>query len=80
MRKQIIFPKLSSKTSEGILISWNKNVGEIIQSGEVLYEVETDKVVHEIESPFAGSLSKLLVSEGDEVSVGRILAEIEIIE
>ena len=63
---------------QAVLVSWNKGVGDSVKEGEALFEVETDKVVSEIEAEASGRLSRILVQEGEEVLPGRVVAEIEV--
>jgi pyruvate dehydrogenase E2 component (dihydrolipoamide acetyltransferase) len=57
----------------GVVTRWLKNVGEQVEKGEPLYELDTDKVTQEVESPFSGVLLKIAVVEG-EAPVGTTLA------
>jgi len=59
------------------IVKWLKREGEKVEKGEPLYEVETAKVVTEVESPTSGTLTKILVPEGTEVHVGKIIAIIK---
>ena len=67
MSKVMIMPKLGMTMKEGTLITWNKKEGEKIEVGEVLFQVETDKLTNDIESNETGIVRKLLVEEGDVV-------------
>lgn len=78
MIKEICVPKLGAKMEQAVLVSWNKGVGDSVEEGEALFEVETDKVVSEIEAEASGRLSRILVREGEEVLPGRVVAEIEV--
>ncbi len=78
MIKEICVPKLGAKMEQAVLVSWNKGVGDSVEEGEALFEVETDKVVSEIEAEASGRLSRILVQEGEEVLPGRVVAEIEV--
>lgn len=77
MIKTIKMPKLSANMETGIIVSWNKQPGEIVSKGDVLFEVETDKVVSEVESLDNGILKKTFFQEGDSVNVDEIVAELE---
>jgi pyruvate/2-oxoglutarate dehydrogenase complex dihydrolipoamide acyltransferase (E2) component len=77
MVREIIFPKISTKTDKGIITAWHREIGEQVKAGELLYEVETEKAVHEVESPITGVVSQILVTVGDEVAVDDVLAEID---
>lgn len=80
MKREIIFPKISTKTSTGIITTWFKPVGSEVKAGELLYEVETEKAVHEVESPFAGVVKEVLVEIGDEVNIDDVLAVLDEVE
>lgn len=80
MQKMIKMPKLSDKMEKGVLVAWNKKPGENVKKGDVIFELETDKVVSEIESMENGTLEKVLYEEGDEIGVDEIVAVIECAE
>ena len=62
-------PKLGFDMAEGTLIEWTKAEGDTVSQGDVLAEIETDKVTVEIEAPADGTILKFLVSAGDIVPV-----------
>jgi pyruvate dehydrogenase E2 component (dihydrolipoamide acetyltransferase) len=70
MAETINMPKLGFDMAEGTLVRWVKKVGETINKGEVLAEIETDKATVEVESSASGVVRKLLVDEGAVVPVG----------
>jgi pyruvate dehydrogenase E2 component (dihydrolipoamide acetyltransferase) len=72
----IIMPKMGDAMEEGTLLRWLKQVGDEINVGDPLAEIETDKVSLEIESQEAGVLSKLFVEEGATVPIGSAIATI----
>lgn len=78
MEKAIIMPKLSAKMEKGVLTAWVKNEGDAVKKGDILFEVETDKVVSEVESLENGILARTCFDEGDEVSVGAVVAIIKV--
>jgi pyruvate/2-oxoglutarate dehydrogenase complex dihydrolipoamide acyltransferase (E2) component len=57
--------------------SWLKRVGDRVEAGEPLVEVETDKATEEIEAPVSGTLSDILAEEGDEVKAEGVIAIID---
>jgi pyruvate dehydrogenase E2 component (dihydrolipoamide acetyltransferase) len=67
-------PKLSDTMTEGRLISWKKSVGEKIERGDILAEVETDKANMELESFSSGILLETRVKPGDMAVVGTVIA------
>ena len=69
MVTEVIMPKLGLTMEEGTIIRWHKQIGERVEIGEVLFELETDKTAMEFESPVAGTLLKILVPEGEAVPV-----------
>ena len=72
----IEMPKLSDTMSVGTLVKWHKNIGDSIQNGDILAEVETDKATMELENFDDGTLIEIFVGEGEEVPVGSPLAAI----
>jgi pyruvate dehydrogenase E2 component (dihydrolipoamide acetyltransferase) len=67
-------PKLGLTMEVGVVVSWRKKEGEIVQKDEAVLEVETDKIVTDVQSPQSGVLLKVLVPEGSEVKVQTVLA------
>ncbi|MGC2854269.1 pyruvate dehydrogenase complex dihydrolipoamide acetyltransferase [Novispirillum sp. DQ9] len=75
MATHILMPALSPTMTEGKLAKWLKKEGDVVESGEVLCEIETDKATMEFEAADDGVLGKILVAEGTEgVTVNRPIA------
>lgn len=72
----ILMPQLGETVAEGTVSKWHKNIGDDIKSGEILFEIETDKTSMEIPATTDGKLTKILVNEGETSSVGSIVAVI----
>jgi pyruvate dehydrogenase E2 component (dihydrolipoamide acetyltransferase) len=70
----VIMPKMGDGMEEGTLLRWLKQVGDSIEIGDPIAEIETDKVSIEIESTEGGVLTKTLVSEGQAVPIGTSIA------
>ena len=77
MSIEVKVPDLPESVADGVLMSWQKSVGEQVGRDERLVDIETDKVVLEIPAPGAGVISKILKSDGDVVTSGEVLAIIE---
>ncbi|MDP2990291.1 MAG: biotin/lipoyl-containing protein, partial [Kiritimatiellota bacterium] len=69
MVQTVIMPKLGQTVEESTILKWHKHEGEPVKKGEILFEIETDKAVLEIESFFEGTLLKIVVDEGQTVPV-----------
>jgi len=74
MATYIEMPKLADTMTEGTLVKWRKNVGDKVEVGDVVAEVETDKATMEMEAFDKGTLHKYLVSEGQKVPIGAPIA------
>ncbi len=74
MIKEIKMPNLGTTTNEMKIVRWNKNVGDEIKRGELLFEVETDKAVMEVESYLSGYLKKIIVEADGMVETGSVVA------
>lgn len=73
---EVIMPKLGLTMESGVIEKWHKQEGDLVQEGEVLFEVMTDKVSLEVESYYSGYLRKILKKEGEEVPVTEVVAYI----
>lgn len=84
MAVEIIMPKLGVDMQEGEIIEWKKQVGDTVNEGDVLLEINSDKTSMEIEAEDSGVLLKIVRQEGDVVPVteviGYIGAEGEVVE
>lgn len=77
MANKVIVPQIGPQMKKGILVSWEKQDGDHVNNGDVLYEIETDKVVSQVEAEAEGILCNITAEEGDEVFPGTVIAEIE---
>src|SRR5918911_4465598 len=73
---EVVMPQMGVSVSEGTITKWLKQVGEEVQADGPLLEISTDKVDTEVPSPGAGTVSEILVQEGETVAVGTLLARI----
>jgi 2-oxoglutarate dehydrogenase E2 component (dihydrolipoamide succinyltransferase) len=76
MASEVKVPALGESISSGILAKWHVANGDRVLSGQILYDLETDKITSEGTAEVAGTVT-LKVAEGDEVEVGAVIAEIE---
>ena len=74
---QVTMPQLGEGVEEGTIGKWLKAVGDPVRVGDPLVEVVTDKVNAEVPSPFEGTLTKILVQEGDTVGNDAPIAEVD---
>ncbi len=74
MAETINMPKLGFDMAEGMLVRWVKQVGETINKGDVLAEIETDKATVEVESPASGVVLQHIVEQGTVVPVNAPIA------
>ncbi|AQM41888.1 MULTISPECIES: dihydrolipoyllysine-residue succinyltransferase [Staphylococcus] len=71
---EVKVPELAESITEGTIAEWLKQVGDSVDKGEAILELETDKVNVEVVSEEAGVLQELLANEGDTVEVGQSIA------
>jgi pyruvate dehydrogenase E2 component (dihydrolipoamide acetyltransferase) len=69
MVRPITMPKLGQSEEVGTLVRWRKKVGDTVAKGDILFEIETDKALLEVESFFEGTLLKTVVQEGTTVPI-----------
>ena len=70
----VTMPRLSDTMEEGTVASWLKNVGDKVEEGDILAEIETDKATMEFESFYAGTLLHIGIQEGEGAPVDSLLA------
>ena len=74
---ELRMPKMGDGMVEGTILSWLKKEGDPIKEGESVAEIETDKANVEIPSEESGVLAKIVVTEGQTVPVGAVIAQVE---
>ena len=72
----VVMPRLSDSMEEGTILQWLKQVGDEVAVGDELVEIETDKANMAYESDLAGTLTEILVQEGETVAIGTPIARV----
>ncbi len=72
----VLMPQLGETVTEGTIADWHKQPGDAVEKGDILLDVETDKVATEITAPVSGTLASIEVPQGETVDVGTVLAVI----
>lgn len=75
MNTEIKIPSVGESISSGLLSVWHKAEGDLVQSGDLLFTLETDKISTEVNASASGILAHL-VPEGEEVKIGQVVATI----
>ncbi len=73
----VVMPQMGESIVEGTLTKWLKKPGERVERDEPLFEISTDKVDTEIPAPAAGTLSEVLVQEGETVGINTVVARLD---
>ena len=76
MPTPVTMPQLGETVVEGTITKWLKHEGDTVERDEPLFEISTDKVDTEVPSPASGTLTQILVQEGETVDVGTKLGQI----
>ena len=76
MAYEILMPQLGLTMEEGTVSQWIKHEGDAVKAGDVVAEITTDKLTHELQSERDGVLLKIVAQEGEDVPVKGILAYI----
>ena len=77
MRIAVEMPNLGHDIEIGKIVAWLKNIGDTVARGDVLAEVETEKVTTEVESFDSGVLVEIVQDVGTEVGIGEVIAYLE---
>ncbi|MDR6748640.1 dihydrolipoamide acetyltransferase family protein [Bacillus pumilus] len=76
MAVEVVMPKLGMSMKEGTVSVWNKEVGEIVNKGESIASINSEKIEMEIESPAEGTILDIKVPEGEGVPPGTVICYI----
>jgi pyruvate dehydrogenase E2 component (dihydrolipoamide acetyltransferase) len=71
---EVTMPQMGADMTEGTLLRWLKDVGDSVERGDILAEIETDKATIELEAYESGTLIKRVAGEGDIIPVGDVIA------
>ena len=77
MVTEVKVPILAESVAEATLMKWHKKVGDNVQRGDSLIDIETDKVTLEVAAPDSGVLSEILKYDGEEVQSDEVIARID---
>jgi len=73
MSVELALPKWGLTMEDATVVAWHVEVGDEVTAGQVVAEVETEKVENELEAPCDGIIAKILVEEDETVDVGTVL-------
>jgi pyruvate/2-oxoglutarate dehydrogenase complex dihydrolipoamide acyltransferase (E2) component len=74
----VVTPAAGESVTEGEIVEWHFRVGDAIKRDDVIVEIATDKINVDLPSPATGTVTELLVEEGDTVTVGQVIARIAV--
>ena len=77
MSVEVVLPKVDMDMESGIIAAWHVNDGDAVRAGDILFEMETNKAVMEVESPAAGRIRNLAAITGEPIPVGTAVAWID---
>ena len=77
MRHQVLMPRLAEEAEEGVVVTWFTELGASVNEGDLLAELQVEKVSSELRSPFSGRVAQLLVEPGGVARQGAPIAVIE---
>ncbi len=77
MRLPIEMPNLGHDIEAGKIVAWVKKIGDAVERGDVVAEVETEKVTMEVEAFDAGTLVEIVQDVGSEAGTGEVIAYLE---
>jgi 2-oxoglutarate decarboxylase len=72
----VVTPAAGESVSEGTILEWHVKVGDFIKVNDTIVEISTDKVDLELPAPASGTVTEILVEEGDTVTVGQVIARL----
>src|ERR1700682_884077 len=73
---EVVTPAAGESVTEGTILEWHVKVGDFIKVDDTIVEISTDKVDLELPSPASGTVTEILIEEGETVAVGQVIARI----
>lgn len=77
MKMTLKLGRYGMQMEEATIVRWHKQPGDPIAQGDILYEIETEKVTQEVEAPGEGRFIEALVPEGESAQVGQAVCVVE---
>ena len=77
MTTDVVVPELGESVVEATIAAWIVKPGAVVKAGDVIVELETDKVSLEVEAPADGVLAEIRAAEGSDVNIGDVIARID---
>src|SRR3989442_1570423 len=74
----VVTPAAGESVSEGTILEWHVKVGDFIKANDTIVEISTDKVDIELPSPRSGTVTEILIDEGETVTVGQVIARLAV--
>ena len=73
----VIMPKFGLIMTEGTIVEWYKHEGDHVEQGDPICQVETQKLMNDVEAPVSGTLTKIIAQVDDTVPIQEPIAEIQ---
>ena len=80
MRRDVLMPRLSEEAEEAVVVAWFVEPGDMIKTGDLMAELQVEKLSSEFHAPFSGRVADLLVKPGGVVAQGAPIAVVEEVE
>lgn len=77
MKVRLKLARIGMNMEEGTIVKWHVSAGQAFKTGDILYEVETEKVTNEVEAPGNGTMVEILVGEDEIAEVGQDVCIVE---
>src|SRR5205085_7586690 len=72
----VVTPSAGESVSEGTILEWRVKPGDFIKADDTIVEISTDKVDVELPAPASGTVSEILIADGETVTVGQVIARL----
>lgn len=73
----IYLPKIGNQMEEGTITKWLVTPGSVISKGQIIFEMETDKASIDVESDYAGRVTKIIIGDGQSAKIGEPIAYLQ---
>ena len=78
MKKDVVMPKLGLTMESGTVTTIHVKVGDTVNEGDVMFDIETNKLVETIVAPASGTVAEIRCEEFDDIPVAEVVAVLEV--
>ena len=77
MATDVFMPKFGMTMQEGEVVKWVKKEGDVVNKGDVIAEIMSEKITNNLEAQVSGTIETIIIKEGESAKIGSVIAKIK---